>query len=156
MDLKELRLKSVILDKESGRLVVINNRAGLNRTKFHWGRRYVGARFSKYILKNIFYDYYIQVMYFSESTVKYLLFGDKEYLKPIFEFYGKMSVKKGPYFFKEIIDGNEIVSARGYGSDPFIDFTLVKNNKRIHLKYAHELQNLLKSNRAIKKRTNHM
>jgi hypothetical protein len=52
--------------------------------------------------------------------------------------------KKG-YFFKRVIGDQDAIGCFSDGSDPFTDFYFVKNRKKIHIRYLHELQYIIDS-----------
>jgi hypothetical protein len=144
MNNNNVKLGSIVFDKESLTWFQVNNCEVLDRINRNWDSNFSGLPITENNISLFFSD--LEPCYESESIIKYKLFKNDRTVKCMATFFGLYDYKDEPHFipFSMSPEENAIIQF-GDGNDPFKRFYHLKNTKRIYVKYVHELQNIFDS-----------
>jgi hypothetical protein len=143
MNFKNVKLGSTVWDKESEENFLIANQDDLELVVNNWENRFTGIEITQNNIGELLSDLDLVPSFYSSSKLKYRLFDNDNLIKPLCVFYGAMSVMNNSYFMKSSIGDEEFVCSFSDGNDRFHDFYCIKNRKKIHIRFVHELQNMI-------------
>ena len=143
-NIKNLRIGFHVYDKLNSCWNKIGNSDDLDFVTNNWETRFIGIPLTLDNIIELFSDINAVPSFCNHSTIKYSIYNEYN-IKPVAVLYGVMDTKDGPYFFKRRMCGEDFIGSFSNGTDPFDDFYCVKNKKKIHIKYVHELYNFINS-----------
>jgi hypothetical protein len=144
MNNNNVKLSSIVWDKDSLDWFQVRSMKGLDYVNKNWETRFVGIDLTENNISLFFSD--LEPTYESESIIKYRLFKNEQMLKCLASFYSFYNRKDDPHFIPySILTENNIAIQFNAGNELFKGFYRLKNNRRTYVKYVHELQNIFDS-----------
>jgi hypothetical protein len=145
--ISKLYLGSLIYDIEQSDWFQIRDTETLQYVIENWGKLFKGIELTYNVISTFFSDFLPS--YDSSYSIKYSLFRNEDGTLSLASFYG--IYEKNEIVFKNFdLSDMDLPNKRHLpiiqyfaGVDVFKDFYCLRNQKRIHLKYVHELFNLI-------------